>query len=88
MLELEKDHIEQKSAALKHQKDEESAEWRSKVSHMEAEHAKVMGNLANVNEQYSQQVSENGNLKTQLVRMQDQHIEMMSRFEQIEKKLD
>lgn len=64
MLELEKMRIEQQSDLLRQQKDEESSEWRSKVKKMEAEHAKVMSNLASVNEQYSAQVSENQALKT------------------------
>ena len=55
---------------------------------MENEHAQVMSNLSNVNAQYFKQVSENEQLKVQLNLMQKQHSEMMSRFEQIEKKLD
>ena len=55
---------------------------------MENEHSKVMTNLSSVNEQYSAQVSENLQLRTQLDKMQTQHSEMMSRFEQIEKKLN
>lgn len=54
---------------------------------MEQEHAKVMSNLANVNVQYSAQVQENEHLKKELLKMQMQHSEMMSRFEQIEKKI-
>ena len=48
---------------------------------MENEHSKVMTNLSSVNEQYSAQVSENLQLRTQLDKMQTQHSEMMSRFE-------
>ena len=55
---------------------------------MENEHTKVMTNLTSVNEQYSAQVSENLQLRSQLQVMQTQHTEMMSRFEQIEKKLN
>lgn len=47
-----------------------------------------MSNLSNVNAQYFKKVSENEQLKVQLNLMQKQHSEMMSRFEQIEKKLD
>lgn len=54
---------------------------------MQNEHTKVMTNLDSVNQQYSAQVSENQNLKTQLEHMQAQHCEMMNRFEQIEKKM-
>ena len=64
MLELEKMRIEQESDLLRQQKDEESAEWRSRVTGMEQERNKVMLNLASVNEQYSQQVQENGQLKS------------------------
>ena len=55
---------------------------------MEKEHEHVMQKLANVNEQYSVQVSENQHLKSELQKMQMQHTQMMSRFEQIEKKLN
>ena len=55
---------------------------------MEHEHAKVISNLSNVNDQYSAQVQENEQLKRELQKMQMQHTEMMSRFEQIEKKLE
>ena len=41
-----------------------------------------------MNAQYSKQVSENEQLRIQLNLMSKQHTEMMSRFEQIEKKLD
>jgi len=50
---------------------------------MEKEHSKVMASLANVNEQFSAQLQENENLKKELLKMQMQHTEMMSRFEQI-----
>ena len=48
---------------------------------MEHEHAKVISNLSNVNDQYSAQVQENEQLKRELQKMQMQHTEMMSRFE-------
>ena len=70
MLELEKMRIEHQSEILKQQKDEESTEWKIQVDQMENEHAKVMSNLTSVNTQYSQQVSENEQLKTQLNLMQ------------------
>ena len=66
MLELEKERIEQQTELLQRQKDEESAEWKSKVANMQQEHSKVMTNLKSVNEQYSAQVNENQNLKKQL----------------------
>lgn len=55
---------------------------------MEYEHAKVVQNLSSVNQQYSAQVHENEQLKRELQKMQMQHVEMMGRFEQIEKKLE
>jgi hypothetical protein len=64
MLELEKMRIEHQSEILKQQKDEESTEWKIKVNQMENEHAKVVSNLTSVNTQYSQQVSENEQLKS------------------------
>ena len=48
---------------------------------MELEHKRVISNLSNVNDQYSQQVSENEMLKTQLSLMQQQHSEMINRFD-------
>lgn len=88
MLEMEKQRIEQQSELLKQERDQESQEWKLKVSQMEQEHAKVVTNLDSVNCQYGQQVAENERLKSQLEVMQQQHSEMMNRFEQIEKRIN
>ena len=55
---------------------------------MQNEHSKVIQNLDTVNGSYKQQVEENEKLKQQLEVMQQQHTEMMSRFESIEARLN
>ena len=86
-LEGEKRRIEEETEALKQHSDQESKQWQQKLQQMQQEHQKVAGSLAEVNQCYLQQVDENERLKTQLAQMQEQHAEMLSRFEQIERKI-
>ena len=54
---------------------------------MQDEHEKVVKNLTDVNDCYLAQVDENEQLKTQLNQMKMMHETMMSRFDELEKKI-
>lgn len=69
------------------EKNKESDEWKHKYEHMRHQHEEVIDNLKEANKCYLMQVSENEDLKKQLHLMQQQHIMMMKKFEEIEHKL-
>lgn len=88
ILEEEKRRIETQTESLQREKDHQSDQWREKVARMESEHKRVIGNLSEVNTQYSKQLEENQKLRSQLDSMQLQHAAMMTRFEEIEKRIN
>lgn len=88
ILEEEKRRIESQSEQLLREKDQQSNQWQEKVARMENEHKKVVGNLSDMNNQYTRQIQENERLRSQLDTMQQQHSQMMSRFEEIEKRIN
>ena len=69
------------------QKNKEGEQWKAKMQMMQGEHQDVIDSLKEANKSYLTQVGENEDLRKQLSMMQEQHISMMRKFEDIETRL-
>lgn len=83
----EKRRLESEMQRLLAEQNRESEEWRRRHDEIAAKNQDIVTSLADANEQYMNQVSENERLADQLKDMQQQHREFLTRYRDLEQAL-
>jgi hypothetical protein len=83
----EKRKLEIEKQQLLSEQNRETEEWKLRFREMTAKNDEITSNLAEANQQYLRQVSDNERLTNQILLLQDEHKSFLERYKQLEQKL-
>lgn len=86
-MEDERRKIQVERELLLAEQNQESEQWKKKYNDMTRKNDEIVANLAQANQCYLNQVSENEKLSGQIEQLQGQHREMIAKFNDLQQKL-
>jgi chromosome segregation ATPase len=86
-LEEERMSIQKEREGLLAEHNQESEQWKQRYREMTKKNDEIMENLAEANQCYFNQVTENEKLSKQISELQAQHRDLVLRFEQVQQQL-